>query len=98
VPLKSPDANGFPGADEVKQLDALEDELVTLAGDRALLVGVITTSGMREFVLYTGTGDWIAQFHKDRQARTDHHEVQVMAREDRACGTYRAFVGDKQTN
>ena len=98
VPLKNPDANGFPSVDETKQLDAVEDELISLAGDRALLVGVITTSGMREFVLYTGIGDWIPQFHKDLQARIDHHEVQMMAQHDPEWRIYKTFVNGKISN
>lgn len=52
-------------------------------GDRAVMVAVVTTGEMREFVLYTGAGDWIAKFDGDLQAAAgDHTEVQVMAQRD----------------
>jgi hypothetical protein len=39
VSLKSPDTNGFPSADEGEQLNTVEDELVSLAGERARAAG-----------------------------------------------------------
>ena len=98
VPLKQPDSNGLPVADESAELNLIEDELERLVGTRAILVGVITTSGMREFILYTGEGDWIAQFHQDLQGAVSHHEIQVMAQRDEAWATYRRMTENKRDN
>jgi type IV secretory pathway TrbD component len=82
----------MPGAAEAEQLNAFEDAVIERAGNRAVLVGVITTSGMREFVLYTGSGEWIAAFHQDLIAALPTHTVQVMAKTDPKWSTYRQFA------
>lgn len=98
IPLKAPDARGLPGPDESAELILIEEELDRLVGTRAILVGAITTSGMREFILYSGEGDWIAQFHQDIQAAISHHEVQVMAQRDEGWATYRRMTENKRDN
>jgi hypothetical protein len=92
VPLKSPNDQGMPTNEEAEQLNAIEDELMRLAGGRAIIAGVITTSGMREFVLYTSDGAWIPQFDQDLKAAIPHHDLQVMAQRDENWNTYRTFV------
>ena len=92
VPLVDPDPWGLPRGGEFAQLDAIEDVVVATAGDRAVLVGVITTAAMREFVLYTGDGGWIADFHQSVQAQIDHHEIQVMAQTDPDWQVFALFV------
>jgi hypothetical protein len=92
VPFHQPDPEGMPGADEMAQLTAFEDALAARAAGRAVLVGVITTGGMREFVLYTGSGDWIEGFHHDLSAALPSHQVQVMAKSDPKWSVYRQFV------
>lgn len=98
VPLKRPDSRGLPVPDESAELNSIEAEMSRLVATRAILVGVITSGGMREFVLYTGEGDWIAQFHQDLQASIPHHEVQVMAQRDEGWATYRRMVEIKRDN
>lgn len=88
VPLRNPNPGGMPTPDETKQLRSIEDEIDRLVGGRAVMVAVVTTGEMREFVLYTGTGDWIAQFHTDLQAAVDTHEVQVVAQRDPDWNVY----------
>lgn len=92
VPIREPDAEGMPGHDELAQLMAFEDDLTHQTMGRAILVGVITTGGMREFVLYTGSGDWIEGFHRDLAAALPSHEVQVIAKTDPKWSVYRQFV------
>jgi hypothetical protein len=92
VPFLAATDDGLPGSSEVRQLAAFEDELIRLAGDRGLFVGAITTNGMREFVLYTASPDWIAQFHEGLRASLPDHDVQVIAHEDRHWSVYRQFV------
>lgn len=93
VPLLNPDPGGLPRPDETEQLHSIEDTVDRLLGGRAVMVAVITTGEMREFVLYTGSGDWIAQFHTDLQAAVDTHEVQVVAQRDPDWNVYTSLSG-----
>ncbi len=88
VPLRDPNPGGLPTPDEAKQLGAIEDEVDRLVGDRAVMVAVVTTGQMREFVLYTGTGDWIGKFDEELQSAVGDHEVQVMAQRDPGWSVY----------
>ena len=92
VPLLAPGPDGMPGSDELAQLVAFEDAMMERLGDKAVLVGVITTGGMREFVLYTGSREWIAAFHESLKSVLPTHDVQVMAQTDREWSVYRRFV------
>lgn len=91
IPLRAPQANGFPSAAENEELAPLEDRVAMAAGYRAILVLVITTSGMRELVLYAQTGDWIASFHAELMATIRTHEVQCIAEADPTWEVYRSF-------
>jgi len=92
VPFRAPDPEGMPDATELAQLVAFEDALALKASGKGVLVGVITTGGMREFVLYTGAGDWIPGFHQDLRSVLPTHEVQVTAETDPKWSVYRQFV------
>ena len=92
VPFLAPDAEGMPTSDELAQLVAFEDVVTERAGDNAVLVGVITTGGMREFVLYTGSGEWIPAFHTDLKSALPTHDVQMVAETDPKWSVYRQFV------
>ena len=72
LPLHTPDANGFPAADEAGQLDAIEDLLVSrLTTDRQCVqVATISTGAMREFVFYSS-----APSETDEALRALAHEV-----------------------
>jgi Family of unknown function (DUF695) len=91
VRVKSPDKNGFPQANEMKQLAAFEDGLVDGTRDRAVLVAVLTTGSMREFILYAGSDDWIPQAHTDLKALLPSHEVQMIAKTDPGWSVYWHF-------
>jgi uncharacterized protein DUF695 len=92
VPLLDPGPDGLPLDDELPALDAIERVVVEHAGDRAVLVGVISTGGVREFVLYTGDGQWLEEFQGAVSAAVETHEIQMMARRDPEWLVYRAFV------
>jgi hypothetical protein len=92
VPLLDPGPDGLPQEDELPALDAIERVVVEEAGDRAVLVGVISTGGVREFVLYTGDGQWLEEFQGAISAAIGTHEIQMMARRDPEWRVYRAFV------
>ncbi|WP_376774192.1 DUF695 domain-containing protein [Nonomuraea muscovyensis] len=82
VPFNEPTPAGLPSPEDDKALGDFEDQVVGIAGARAVLAAVITTQGMREFVLYTGEGAWIEQFHLDLKQVLPSHDVQVMAQAD----------------
>jgi hypothetical protein len=92
IPFLRPDKDGMPDSEEAAKLADFEEALVEKAGDQATLVGVITTSGMREFVLYTGSGDWIETFHSELRSALPTHDVQVQAQTDPDWEVYRQFV------
>lgn len=92
IPLRDPDERGLPAGAELEELAAIEEQLVTAVDGRAVLVGTITTNGMREFVPFGQTPDWIEPFHNCLEAQIDDHEVQVMARTDPDWDVYAQFV------
>jgi hypothetical protein len=74
-------------------LESFEDRMVGLAADWAELVAVITTGGLREYVLYTGDADRIPGFHQDLKAALPDFEVHMIAAEDPRWDTYRQYAG-----
>lgn len=91
VPFNAPRPDGMPELFEGDTLAEFEDELVDLAGARGTLVAVITTGGMREFVLYTGNEWWIEQFQRDLASAIPSHRVQVSAKPDPEWYVYYSF-------
>jgi hypothetical protein len=84
VPLKNPTPDGLPTQAEAEQLNQIEDEMgrLLLAGNESLLAGVITTNGMREFVLYTSDPAAAMAKAADLARRVHHHEVQFVMNDD----------------
>jgi hypothetical protein len=93
IPLRNPRPDGLPDKAESEQLTAIEDALIAASSEHAILVAVITTSGMREFVFYTGTTDWIPEFHQRMMRSTSTHDVQCMAKHDPKWTVYRQLGG-----
>lgn len=92
VPLNDPDERGFPKESESAELAAIEELILEASPSDAVLVGVISTKSMREFVLYSQSSDWIEAFHRRLQDEAAVHEVQVMGRRDPEWAVYRQFV------
>jgi hypothetical protein len=92
IPLRSPTEDGLPAEPEFTELAEIEEVLVSAASGHAVLVGVITTASMREFVLHASTSEWIADFDHTLQELVRSHEVQVMAQTDPRWETYFSFV------
>jgi len=95
VPLNSPLPDGWPAPQEDEQLRAIEENLQReLEGtERAVLAAVITTGGMREFVFYTRSRDWIREWAARFNKATDSHTVQVMAQQDPKWSVFLQFAG-----
>jgi hypothetical protein len=92
VPLNQPTSEGLPTPEEDQQLTRVEAKVVSNAANESVLAGVITTAGMREFVLYTNASAWIEDYHRDLAKDITTHEVQVIAKTDPEWTAYRAFV------
>jgi hypothetical protein len=73
------------------RLEAIEEEVISAAGDATTLVGVITTSKMREFVLYSGAPERIPDFHDELRRAFPKYDVQVVAEEDPDWQVYDDF-------
>lgn len=84
VPLNSPDKNGFPSKEEGVELGEIEDQIVSelQAGNESLLVGRLTTDGMREFVLYTSNPEGVKSKLEKLQHDVKSHELQLMIQGD----------------
>lgn len=90
VPLRNPDVTGFPGASESAVLDGIEDTICTSLEDQAesLLVAVITTGGMREFVFYTRLPHHVEEHVLKLRQRITSHEIQFVIQADRDWNIY----------
>jgi uncharacterized protein DUF695 len=58
----------------------------------AVLVGVITASNMREFVLHSAMHDWLSAFHEELRAAGRPHDVQMIGEMDPEWQVYGQFV------
>lgn len=85
----------MPGAGEMADLDRIEEAAIGEAAGRAVLVGVITTAGMREYLLYGARTEWIGAFDEALRSRITTHTFQIMARRDTDWSLYRSFVIDR---
>lgn len=93
IPLRAPDENGFPQAEESSELNKIEDLLLSelKPDDGCLFAAVITTGGMREFVFYV-SDPYNVQVTLRRVADSvQSHKVQGMIREDEDWSVYRSF-------
>ncbi len=92
IPLNDPTPEGFPTPDEDEQLGRIEATLLRKADERSVLAGVITTGGMREFVLYSSSSTWLEAFHEAMKAAVSTHQVHVIAKNDPTWAVYKSFV------
>ena len=93
VPFKLPNEDGMPSSAELEELNEIEDRLFEIfqSGQQAVVVAVITTSGMREFVLYAHDPNEIVGKHRQLQSEISHHEIQLMIQADRDWTTFKRF-------
>lgn len=90
VPLRNPEPNGLPGTAELAQLSEIEDTICSSLEDQAesLMVAVITTSGMQEYVFYTRDPQSVQQRFKDLRERITSHELQLLIQMDNPWRVY----------
>jgi hypothetical protein len=90
VPLLHPEPSGLPASTELHDLDFIEDaicELLETDGE-SLFVAVITTSGMREFVLYTRSPEQVKRKFEELRNKVKSHEIQLMIQPDKDWQVY----------
>ncbi len=97
VRLREPQLNGMPAGAEIQQLDLLESSIIDLLDGRGVCAGVITTGGIREFVIYSQSWDWIAAFEEQLRATIHSHEVHVTEQHEPGLATYNQFVAQLMT-
>lgn len=90
VPLRKPEATGLPGAAELAPLSEIEDIICSSLEEQAesLMVAVITTSGMQEYVFYTRDPHSVQQRFEELRKRITTHEIQLMIQSDKAWRVY----------
>ena len=93
VPFRDPDPNGFPGPAEDAEVRALEEALraALMPEQRTVLVAVLTTEGMREFVWYTRDPKRVRKAVTAVANELRTHQVQLIMQEDPDWEVYAAF-------
>jgi hypothetical protein len=84
VPFRDAQANGLPSAGESAQLNHLEDAICSSLEEQAesLLVAIITTGGMREFVFYTRAPERVKEHFDKLRNQIATHTIQLMIQSD----------------
>jgi hypothetical protein len=94
VPLRDPEPTGLPSPSEDIELGQVEDAVnqALETQTESLLVAIITTGGMREFVFYTRDPEAVKRRFEQARAVITSHEIQLMIQQDKGWGVY-AHVG-----
>jgi len=90
VPLKKAETTGLPSPAEDALLGEVEDVICNSLEEHAesLLVAVISTGGMREFVFYTREPQRVQQRFEQLRTRITSHEIQLVIQPDRTWRIY----------
>ncbi len=90
VPLRAPETTGLPSPEEDAELTAIENAICPTLEEKveSLLVAIITTSGMREFVFYTRAPQELRQRFEVLRHRITSHEIQLMVQPDKDWVVY----------
>ena len=90
VPLRRPEPTGLPSPEENAELHEIENLICNSLQEQAesLLVAIITTSGMREFVLYTRDAQRVKRRFEELRNQITSHELQLIIQVDKDWGIY----------
>ena len=93
VPFREPAPSGLPSIGESPDLAAIEESISQFEENaESLLVAVITTGGMREFVLYTRSPADLERRFELLSTEVTSHEMQLMIQPDENWETYAQFA------
>lgn len=81
---------GHPTAEAARLAD-LEEEVIAVVADRAVLVGLLTTLDDQRFVFYTDSPDWTAELRGQLRAATSIGTLRVNCDPDLKWFEYRSF-------
>ncbi len=97
IPLHSPREDGLRTNEEGNQLYEVEDEIrrIFAVANESLCVGVISTKGMREFILYTSNEVAALAKAKDLQKSIKHHQLQIIINHDPEWNVYKNLFSNK---
>jgi len=96
VPLNYTNEHGLPSENEMQELNVIEDSLLDQmeAGEQSILVLVITTNGMREFVFYTRDSTLVEKVVERLRTRIKTHKIQAYVTKDPGWEVYETFSHD----
>ncbi len=96
VPLTRPREDGLPVNDEAQELWAIEDALVPVvqAQRRAIFVATATTSGVKEFIFYTGDEAATRQAVETVAAKIKTHKLQLCIEPDAEWSAFGQFFAN----
>jgi len=88
--ISAPEPTGLPSSAENAELGEIEDAICRSLQEQAesLLVAIITTSGMREFVFYTRAPQQLQRRFEQLRNHITSHEIQLMIQLDKTWGVY----------
>jgi hypothetical protein len=94
VLLQGPDASGLPTPDESATLSKIEDAIggALRVGHETVLVVVLTTGGMREFVLYSAAPQNAEAAIGVMRAQFPSYEIQFYIQPDPEWDAYASFT------
>ena len=96
MPLVEPRPDGLPGAADFAALGEIEDALESGLAERGVLVLVITTDGMREFVSYVENEEIAAAALSAARAATSTHVCQSYTELDPEWVAHEAYRPGKR--
>lgn len=91
--LLFPDENGLPNIENEPELNDLEDDIFEIYETdlNSIVATIITTSGFREFVLYTKNSEEFNVRLQKLQSKYPKYELTSYNRKDENWGTYKSF-------
>lgn len=94
VLLRAPDASGLPISDESATLSHIEEavEAALRVGHESILVVVVTTGGMREFMLYSAAPQKVEPAVETVRAQFPNYEIQFYVQPDADWDAYASFT------
>jgi hypothetical protein len=94
IPLNESDKDGLPTQKEQENLNTIEDSLFSSVEveNHTIVALIITTNGMREFVLYSESVDKAKKIASNLKSMVNTHEIQSYTEEDSSWSTYNQFA------